>query len=119
MAQVPARAIGHLRMIVDRAKTEEKPKFIRVLDGDFTDSFLKTAKEGIIRCRPAPNTMQKLQEKFRRLVHTPAMPSDEVEKNLIVKFHQPEADVESLEDQVVIEMSDCGGQPQFLEVLPR
>ena len=46
-------------------------------------------------------------------------PNDEVEKELLVKFHRPDEDVESLEGLIVVEMSDCGGQPQFLEILPR
>ena len=53
------------------------------------------------------------------MVKTPAEVSDEVEKDLLVKFHHLGDDAESLEGQIVLEMSDCGGQPQFLEILPR
>ena len=42
-----------------------------------------------------------------------------IEEDLIAKFHKLQGDTETLEGHIVIEMSDCGGQPQFLEVLAR
>ena len=77
--------------------------------------FLKSAKEGLTVFKPTG--LKKLKRKFHKLFHKPPEPKDQVEKDLITKFHQLKGDTETLEGQVVIEMSDCGGQPQFLEVL--
>ena len=45
--------------------------------------------------------------------------NDEVQKDLITSFNILDEDVKILNDQIVGEMSDCGGQPQFLEILPK
>ena len=42
-----------------------------------------------------------------------------MEKDLITRFHKPDEDVKVLNGQIVGEMGDCGGQPQFLEILPK
>ena len=42
----------------------------------------------------------------------------DIEESLIDSLSQTDS-VKSLTDEVVCEMSDCGGQPQFLEILPR
>ena len=122
LAQIPVRAIGFVRMTAEDVSKlgttrGEPPMFNRISDDRFSEMFLKSARDGVSRFKPTG--MKKLRKQIRKLVHRPAEPTDQVEKDLIVKFHQPEASVESLEEQIVIEMSDCGGQPQFLEILPR
>lgn len=121
VATVPVRAIGYIRMSTDLTRKEvgeNRLNFNRVSDSQFSGMFLKTAKDGMTGCRPTLNPIKKLQKRIHRLVHTPPEPKDKVEKDLIVEFYQP-GSVKSLDNQIVIEMSDCGGQPQFLEVLPR
>lgn len=46
-------------------------------------------------------------------------PTDPVERSLIEMFNEVDESYESLENELVGEMIDCGGQPQFLDTLPR
>ena len=109
-ATKPVRAISHSR--IGRGGR----KFKRICDKDYSKMMMKTAKDG---CSEPTGTMFKLSEKLRVIFYSPPKPTDEVEKDLIVDFHQPGEDVESLEDQTVGDVTDSGGQPQFLEILPR
>ena len=124
IAEVPVQAIGFVRMTVERCDSTEGEslEFNRVDDDRFSTLFLKSAKEAVSKDRPAHGVLNSLQRKFkkiRQLVSKPDEPTDQVEKDLLFKFDQIGASEESLEDHVLIEMSDFGGQPQFLEVLPR
>jgi hypothetical protein len=115
LTETPVRAVGLTRMTVD-ALVElgvDRREFKRISDDCYSAMVMKMAKNKVIRNKSG------LLFKLRYLVRTPPEPTDEVEKQLIAKFHQPDEDVPSLEDQIVVEMSDCGGQPQFLEILPR
>lgn len=94
----------------------DRRMFTRISDNRYSAMVMKMAKDEVIRCRSYGLAVT-LKGGLRKLVHTPAEPADRVEKELIIKFHQPEGNVESLEDQIIVEMSDCGGQPQFLEIL--
>ena len=105
----PVRAISNARM-----EMSDK-QFSRITDELFTKRLLKTAKEGVA----ISSVMGKLKVKIRKTFIRPPQPTGEVEKDMIVKFHQVDENVESLEDHIVCELSDCGGQPQFLEMLPR
>ena len=60
-----------------------------------------------------------IQRFIRKAINAPAVPTDEVEKDLITRFYKADEDVKVLNGQIVGEMSDCGGQPQFLEILPK
>ena len=122
LAKGPVRAVGFVRMAVtledlEKMETAGELKFNRVEDDDFKAMFLKSAKEGLTIFKPTG--IKKLKKKFRKLVHKPPEPTDEVEEDLIAMFHKLQGDTETLEGHIVIEMSDCGGQPQFLEVLAR
>ena len=106
---IPVRAMSNARM-----EMSDK-QFSRITDEVFTKRLLKTAKDSVV----ITSVMGKLRGKFRKTFVRPSQPTDQVEKDLIVKFHQLDGNVESLEDHIVCELSDCGGQPQFLEMLPR
>ena len=108
----PVRAMSNARM-----EMSDK-QFSRITDELFTMRLLKTAKDGVVILPPG-NVMGKLRGKLRKTFIRPPQPTDEMEKDLIVKFHQLDGNVESLEGHIVCELSDCGGQPQFLEMLPR
>jgi hypothetical protein len=120
LTETPVRAVGLTRMTVDALVKMgvDRREFKRISDDCYSAMVMKMAKDTVIRSEPS-SFVFKVKGGLRKLVHTPAKPTDEVEKELIVKFHQPAEDVPSLEDQIVVEMSDCGGQPQFLEILPR
>lgn len=120
LTETPVRAVGLTRMTVDALVKMgvDRRKFKRISDSCYSAMVMKMAKDVVNRNRPS-GFVFKLKGGLRKLVHTPAEPMDEVEKQLIAKFHQPDVDVESLEGKIIVEMSDCGGQPQFLEILPR
>ena len=120
IAETPVRAVSFTRMAVDALVQMgvDRRMFKKLSDDRYSAMVMKMAKDEVIRCRSS-GLVVKLRGGFRKLVHTPAKPTDEIEKELIVKFHRPDENVESLEGQIVVEMSDCGGQPQFLEILPR
>ena len=120
LTETPVRAVSFTRMAVDALVQMgmDRRMFKKISDDRYSAMVMKMAKDEVIRCRPSGLVM-KFRGGFRKLTHTPAKPTDEVEKELMVKFHRPDEDVESLEDQIVLEFSDCGGQPQFLEILPR
>ena len=121
LTETPVRAVSFTRMAVDALVQMgmDRRMFKKISDDQYSAMVMKMAKGEVIRCSSSDGLVIKLIEGLRKLVYTPAKPTDEVEKELIVKFHRPDEDVESLEGQIVVELSDCGGQPQFLEILPR
>lgn len=112
IAQVPVRTITQVRIDVD------VEMFSRIYGTSYTNRLLKTAKDGIAISIPS-GKVSKLKGKLRSAFTKPAEPVDQVEKELLVQFHQLDDSVESLEGHIICEMSDFGGQPQFLEILPR
>ena len=120
LAVIPMRAVGLTRIAVDslvKMGMDER-KFKRVNDDHYSIMLMKIAKDEVIKSRSQGffvNTITSLQ----RIMQTPKKPSDEIEGDLIVKFHNIGDEVDSTEGQMLLEMSDCGGQPQFLEILPR
>lgn len=87
----------------------DKPRMIKLSDMVYVEMALKTAKEGIANSSIAS----------AELDGEAAIPSDAVEKTMLVSFHYADENVESLNGQLIGEMIDCGGQLQFLEILPR
>ena len=112
-ATKPVRAISHSR--IGRGGR----KFKRICDKDYSKMMMKTARDRVTRSSEPTGIKFKLSEKLREVFYRPPKPTNQVEKDLIVDFHQPGEDVESLEDQTVGDVTDSGGQPQFLEILPR
>ena len=130
-ATKPVRAISHSR--IGRGGR----KFKRICDKDYSKMMMKTARDSVAGCNEPTECSEptvvklkwsdKLWKFFERFSKPtpptappdPPDPTDQVEKDLIVDFHQPGEDVESLEDQTVGDVTDSGGQPQFLEILPR
>ena len=112
-ATKPVRAISHSR--IGRGGR----KFKRICDKDYSKMMMKTARDRVARSSEPTGIQFKLGEKLREVFYRPPKPADQVEKDLIIDFHQPGEDVESLEDQTVGDVTDSGGQPQFLEILPR
>ena len=130
-ATKPVRAISHSR--IGRGGR----KFKRICDKDYSKMMMKTARDSVAGCDEPTECSEptvvklkwsdKLWKFFERFSKPtpptappdPPDPTDQVEKDLIVDFHQPGEDVESLEDQTVGDVTDSGGQPQFLEILPR
>lgn len=112
IAQVPVRTISRIRIDVD------VEMFSRIYGTSYTNRLLKTAKDGITVAVPS-SKVAKLKGKLQNTFTKPAEPVDQVEKELLVQFHQLDDSVESLDGHIVCEMSDFGGQPQFLEILPR
>ena len=108
----PVRAMSNARIEMS------DEQFSRITDELFTKRLLKTAKDGVVTLPPG-SVMGKLRGKLRKTFIRLPQPTDQVEKDLIVKFHQLDGNVKSLKDHIVSELSDCGGQPQFLEMLPR
>ena len=108
-AKKPVRTISHSRFGVDE-------KVLRRIDEEeYSQMMMKTARDGVSKSK-----FRKFKGKLCKVVrYVPSEPTDKVEKDLIFQFHKREASVESLEDQTVGEVTDSGGQPQFLEILPR
>ena len=110
--QVPTRTITQTNVTV------EGMNFTKISDEKYTEKVLVTAKECVAGLRPTGFTY-KLKCGMRKRFHKPSEPTDPVERELLVKYHTLSGDVRSLKGQIVIDISDCGGQPQFLESLPR
>ncbi len=122
LLQTPVRAMGFTRMAVDTLveRGVDRRMFTRISKDKYSIMIMKMAKDEVTRCSTSSGFMEKFKGTIRKLVYKPTEPSDEVEKDLIVKFHQVgDYVVSSCEGQIIVEMSDCGGQPQFLEILPR
>ena len=127
----PVRAISHSRI------RRGGRKFKRICDKDYSKMMMKTARDSVAKCSESTECSEptviklkwseKLFKFFERSPKStlptappaPPDPTDQVEKDLIVDFHQSAENVESLEDQTVGDVTDSGGQPQFLEILPR
>ena len=108
-AKKPVRTISHSRFGVNEKVLK------RIGEEEYSQMMMKTARDGISKSK-----FLKFKGKLCKVVgYVPSEPTDKVEKDLIVQFHKLEASVESLEGQTVGEVTDSGGQPQFLEVLPR
>ena len=106
-AETPVRAVAMTRIGGDGKQLK------RINGDDYSDMMMKTAKYNT----SMPTGLRARIQRFIR--KAPALPTDEVEKYLITHFNEPDEDVEVLNGQIVGEMSDCGGQPQFLEILPK
>ena len=111
-AKMPVRAVAMTRIGVDGKQLK------RINVDDYSDMMMKTAKDYVAESIPT-GPIAGIQRFIRKAVNAPAVPTDEVEKDLITRFYKPDEDVKVLDGQIVGEMSDCGGQPQFLEILPK
>ena len=111
-AETPVRAVAMTRIGVDGKQLK------RINVDDYSDMMMKTAKDFVVESIPT-GPIAGIQRFIRKAVNAPAVPTDEVEKDLITRFYKPDEDVKVLNGQIVGEMSDCGGQPQFLEILPK
>ena len=111
-AKTPVRAVAITRIGVDGKH------LIRINVDEYSDMIMKTAKDYIAMFMPT-GTIAGIQRFVRKAINAPAKPTDEVEKELITRFYKADEDVKLLKDQIVGEMGDCGGQPQFLEILPK
>ena len=111
-AKKPVRAISHCKFGADEKILK------KIGDDEYSRMMMKTARDVVNKPK---SFMLRFKGMLRSVVCCvcTSSPADEVEKNLIVQFHQQEATVEPLEYQTVGEVTDCGGQPQFLEILPR
>ena len=108
-AKKPVRTISHSRFGVDEKLLK------RIGEEEYSHMMMKTARDGVSKSK-----FLKFKGKLCKVVrYVVSEPTDKVEKDLIVQFNKHEASVESLEDQTVGEVTDSGGQPQFLEILPR
>ena len=111
-AETPVRAVAITRMGV------EGKQLMRIDVDNYSDMMMKAAKDYIVSSMPT-GPIAGIQRFIRKAINAPAMPNDEVEKDLITRFYKADEDVKVLNGQIVGEMSDCGGQPQFLEILPK
>ena len=91
-------------------------KFTKMSDDEFTQKILASAKEGVAELARGFSFTMKMG---MHLLQKHSEPTNAVERELIVKYYTIGDSVESLKGQVIVEISDCGGQPQFLEILPR
>ncbi len=108
IALIPTRTITNTTIGVDKLK---KNTFTLISSSEYTDKFIVTSREGCTTHRP-PGFL-------RRHFHKPPTPTNSVERDFMVKFATLGDEVESFNGQVVVDITDCGGQPQFLEILPR
>ena len=111
-AEKPVRAVTITRF------GEDRKQLIRINVDDYSDMMMKTAKDHITMSLPT-GPIAGIRRFVRKAINAPAKPTDEVEKDLITRFYKTEENVKLLKDQIVGEMGDCGGQPQFLEILPK
>jgi hypothetical protein len=92
--------------------------FTRITEDTYTMKILKTGQEYVARTSITGN-LAGILGGFWNFFYKPTEPTDEVGRELILKLHQLRTDEESFEGKTLCELTDCGGQPQFLEVLPR
>ncbi len=112
LSVVPTRTITQTRISVDGMKFE------KMSDEQFSERVAVTAKASVAAL--VSGTTFKLKTSMHKLFSSKlSEPTDPVERELLLKFHVADDSVQSLEGNVVIEISDCGGQLQFLEILPR
>ena len=111
-ASTPVRAMNLTRIGV------EGEEFRRIDTEQYSDFVMKSAKAYIEKTMPT-GPIQGMRRLLRKVVHTPTKPTEEVERDLLTRFHKPDEDIKLLNGQTIAEMADCGGQPQLLEILPR
>ena len=111
-ASTPVRAMNLTRIGV------EGEEFKRIETEQFSDFVMKTAKDYINKSMPT-GPIRGMRRLLRKAIHTPTNPTEEVERDLLTRFHKPDEDKNLLNGQTLAEMTDCGGQPQLLEILPR
>ena len=112
ICEVPKR-IGHLKIHKDATCTYQRIPLER-----YSQMVMKSGKECIehsMSSGPIASVATRIRQAFFR----PRTPTEHVERDLKIRLHQADDTVESLQGKVVLEMSDSGGQPQFLEILPK
>lgn len=107
--KVPVRAMAHMR--ITGSKTKEM--------NELTHQYFTKMVTNAARNKSKPEAQNWFLRSLQNTFNRPAEITDDVVKDLVISFYQLDEQIESLENEVVCEMRDCGGQPQFLEILPR
>ena len=124
----PIRTMGFRRI----TNKTESMSYSEISAKDYSQKLLKSGKEVLSSVPISPEDIKIAKETniFKQFLHKLGfvkLANDEnvvpvemldIEESLIDSLSQTDS-VKSLTDEVVCEMSDCGGQPQFLEILPR
>ena len=115
-AETPIRAMGLKRF----KKDDVSPKIYSEVDSEtYSQMMMKSGKD--ILCSVAQR--KGIISKFKKIIKKRKKISDlaqDVENGMINTLSRRSADsVKPLVDEFVVEMVDSGGQPQFLEILPR
>ena len=92
-----------------RIGVDEKNPAVRISDDEYTEMLLKTAKSRV--------SFEEISS-FWNWFQWPSIPQSQVEKDLILKFANLPKEARSLDGQTIIEVTECVGQPHFLELFP-
>ena len=107
-AGAPIRATKHIHITKGTEYFKEMPA------SEYLESMLKSGKEA--------NSCKLVSGRKRKREYLAANSSAEissVDKRLIGVLHLGLKEAVSLDGKLIAQLLDCGGQPQFLEILPR
>ena len=113
-AETPIRAIGHRRFKKDGVSSKV---YSEVDSKTYSQMMMKSGKDILsVQKKGIMGKWKKIIQKKKKVSNL----TETVEDGLIDTLSTPLTDsVKPLIDEFVVEMVDSGGQPQFLEILPR
>ena len=91
--------------------TEGTDYFKEIAELEYLYSMLKSGKETGFK-RSVVSHQEEVTGKSRSLINS-------VDKRLMGVLHVGLAEAKSLDGKIIAQLLDCGGQPQFLEILPQ
>ena len=92
--------------------TESTDYFKEIAELEYLYSMLKSGKEAGSKRTVESHKEEKLTGKSGSLINS-------VDERLMGVLHMGLREAESLDGKIIARLLDCGGQPQFLEILPR
>ena len=115
-AETPIRAIGLRRFQENDASSKV---YSEVDSKTYSQMMMKSGKDNLSSVVQKKGIMGKWKKIIKKKKKVSVL-TEIIEDGLINTFSTPLADsVRPLVDEFVVEMVDSGGQPQFLEILPR
>ena len=104
-AGAPIRAIKQVHII------DGTDYFKEITELEYLYSMLKSGQQ-----TGSKRLVERLKRKFTRKSGSPI---NSVDERLMGVLHLGVREAESLDGKIIAQLLDCGGQPQFLEILPR
>ena len=116
-AKMPLYTVKIIQVTKMGTQVLQSISFHKLTDQQVTEMMIKSGKESTSSL-PSKSWKQKITASAKRVVSTRTTTS-EVDKHLYTVMCMGADDVESLDKKLLGRIIDTGGQPQFLELLPR